>query len=743
MLGDEKGPALWRVLSPCRALQERGYVADWCPAADTHKVLPLIAAGRYDVLVLPRLGFLSEEAQDKFFSSFRRAALTIVYEVDDDVFSPSIVQRQRGTVEQDKSPEQLEDQRQRAIAIAQAVDGLTVTSPNLAAVVRQYTDKPVEVVPNAIDTDWWRQETARARRRWKALTIGWVGGMRPGDDLRTVAEAWTRISDRHKRVEFVCSATAQRIFSEHVPKHRLHVLPWMPIDYATTPDGRVVPPYPHGMVNVDIGCAAVSPRLFNLMKCVVGETLVTTDEGLAPIESLVQTRVLQDIIPFSTRVWTTRGWAMTNGFYYGGEQDTIRITTKEGWQLEGTTQHPIRRADDTWALLEDIQIGDEVRIEPAKLAQRYVTVKFNPWAVRQRDAALHDAASLPTIRIDEHWAKVLGYIMGDGHVGKNFVRVSCTAKDEDVVADLIETYRHLGFQAGIKKQTPSRLAAKYGGCDVEICSARFNDFLRVLGVHQDKRKWFAVPGVILKSPAPVVSAFLRTLFESDGTASAAGSFVSYTTRSLRLAREVQLLLSGLGIFARLGSSWNKTYQRAYYQVMLGRAATDIYAKKVGFVGARKREALEAITRKPHSNRYRPQRWSDVVEKIERGKGDVFDLCVPGPAEFSAGGFMNHNTPIKVWEYTLAGAAVVATPTLYGQTITEGEDGLLAETVDEWETALGMLVENAEYRAGLQRAQQRRVYRDHAMLGNWSNWLVAWGRIRDAAQARHTGQLITA
>jgi hypothetical protein len=98
------------------------------------------------------------------------------------------------------------------------------------------------------------------------MTIGWAGGLRPGDDLRPVAEAWGRIARRFKRVQFACTEVSAPLFAEYVPKHCLHLLPWLPVDWATKPDGTLVPPYPHAMVNIDIGCAAVAPRLFNVMK---------------------------------------------------------------------------------------------------------------------------------------------------------------------------------------------------------------------------------------------------------------------------------------------------------------------------------------------------------------------------------------------------------------------------------------------------------------------------------------------
>jgi glycosyltransferase involved in cell wall biosynthesis len=98
-------------------------------------------------------------------------------------------------------------------------------------------------------------------------------------------------------------------------------------------------------------------------------------------------------------------------------------------------------------------------------------------------------------------------------------------------------------------------------------------------------------------------------------------------------------------------------------------------------------------------------------------------------------FNRCKTVIKCWEYTMGGAAVVATPALYGQAITDGQDGLLAESADQWEDALLRLVDDAELRRTLWRGQRRRVMREHSLEQNAWRWPAAWQAIVSDFQAR--------
>jgi glycosyltransferase involved in cell wall biosynthesis len=285
--GRETGCTLWRTFFPFAELQRRGYFVHWKnkddPECDDPR-FPILMASRFEAIILPRMAWPGNTGE-RFFSAMRKFGVAVIYEVDDDAFSPGIVPRQYATHEEERAKglAQLEQDRLDRIACMQQCDGVTVTTRRLKTVVQQYTSKPVEVVPNAIDTRWFRSLVRTAKRVVPPLTIGWAGGARFTEDLIPVAEAWGRIARKRPDVTFVVQGHTSPVLLEAVSEDRLKVLPWLPIES-----------YPQGLVNVDIACCAVAPKMFNTAKtpiklweftlagaaCVVSPTLygsVTTD----------------------------------------------------------------------------------------------------------------------------------------------------------------------------------------------------------------------------------------------------------------------------------------------------------------------------------------------------------------------------------------------------------------------------------------------------------------------------------
>jgi glycosyltransferase involved in cell wall biosynthesis len=84
-------------------------------------------------------------------------------------------------------------------------------------------------------------------------------------------------------------------------------------------------------------------------------------------------------------------------------------------------------------------------------------------------------------------------------------------------------------------------------------------------------------------------------------------------------------------------------------------------------------------------------------------------------------FNRCKTPIKAWEYAAAGAAVVATPMLYGDGHLPGL--FLAETADEWERALAILITRQTVRTSLAEHLSRHVER-HSLDHQCTRWLAA-------------------
>lgn len=291
LCGDETGCALWRAWGPCTELKRQGFVADWAPingcpecgmesrpeelrgeydwwvcprchyrsrgGEAMEKVLDQLVWGHYDVVVTPRIVWPIEGDGDRWIREIHRLGIAWVYEFDDDVLSPSITRRQIRLFESErlKGAEQLERERVQRVKLIRQADGVTVSSRRLQTVAEMYTDRPVHVVPNAIDTDWFRETLRGCRRVVPPLTIGWAGGTREDADLKPMITAWGILAARYPDLHFVVQGHISKALADAVPQQQRTTLPWLPLEE-----------YPRALLNIDIGCCSVAPLLFNTSK---------------------------------------------------------------------------------------------------------------------------------------------------------------------------------------------------------------------------------------------------------------------------------------------------------------------------------------------------------------------------------------------------------------------------------------------------------------------------------------------
>lgn len=238
----------WRVAWPSKALSDHGFIADWTLAHMAGGIVPLLDAGRYNLVVMSRLHWGQAEKADAWRTLLHDHGLLWVYGADDNVWVDDIewveglseAQRERGA-------EQLAQDRTDRVAEINRADAVVVSTDYLAGVARRLTDKPVIVVPNLIDAEWFDSRLADAKRTIPPLTIGWSGTFRPDSDLSNVAKAWTRIAARYSQVTFVMHGTRIPVLMDAVPSDRLRILPW-----SSLAD------YPRALLNIDIACCSVT-----------------------------------------------------------------------------------------------------------------------------------------------------------------------------------------------------------------------------------------------------------------------------------------------------------------------------------------------------------------------------------------------------------------------------------------------------------------------------------------------------
>src|SRR6476646_1749824 len=171
--------------------------------------------------------------------------------------------------------------------------------------------------------------------------------------------------------------------------------------------------------------------------CLVADTLVTTDRGLARLSDLgdVYGDRWQEL---DAQVSTDDGPRQATRFFVNGEEPTRRIVTRGGYRIQGTLTHRIKVVDPKtgqweWKRLADITVSDMVPMQLGVLvgASRDVPLPVLDQAYYAGDRYLR----VPQI-VDVELAELVGYFMGDGSLHSKGIRLCVADSDLDVVERL-------------------------------------------------------------------------------------------------------------------------------------------------------------------------------------------------------------------------------------------------------------------------------------------------------------------
>lgn len=252
---------MWRVWWPSLEMNLHGYVSDYCTYGEAHRFEVPLRSGRYNTVVTPRMAFPVVEAEKEWltFLDSLSPRPTWWYDLDDDLISPTIVQRMllNKWPDQAEGRRQLELQRQSRLSLLRKVDGVTVASAVLAEVVRDYfPGMPIKLVPNGINPYGFMQlENQPPTREIPPLTVGWSGGPRLEADLEPLPEVWRQVAQLRPDVHFVVQGWLPSTLASVVPANRLHFI-----------GGVKNEDYPSVLHNIDIFCCIASDDPWLLSK---------------------------------------------------------------------------------------------------------------------------------------------------------------------------------------------------------------------------------------------------------------------------------------------------------------------------------------------------------------------------------------------------------------------------------------------------------------------------------------------
>ena len=369
--------------------------------------------------------------------------------------------------------------------------------------------------------------------------------------------------------------------------------------------------------------------------CVVADERIVLGNGaIAKIGGIGKTHLQ----PLELQVLTGEGGgkrALATRFHVYRNRPILEIVTESGKSVKGTYNHPLLVVESEngrpvrrWKRLDELEIGDRI----ASVTEFPCTItgyRKTGFKVVQPRLGPRFKGRLPEV-VDEDLAGYMGYLLGDGFVDKYSAVASIAEGEIDLLPRLREIVTRL-FGVTPRATRRVRQDRSVPVTDLYVnsqCVAANLLFLRT------KR----VPDLILTSSNGVVAAFLKWLFEADGTVFSKGRgrrAVGLKAKDIELLRDVQVLLLRWGIHSRIDGN-----------ALLIRRGEDIvkYSEHIGFVSLKKVTKLEALASQAKEfGRVHRQRSERVVAVHRRPPEDVYDIEVPEGHRFIANGLISHNT----------------------------------------------------------------------------------------------------
>jgi DNA gyrase subunit A len=308
--------------------------------------------------------------------------------------------------------------------------------------------------------------------------------------------------------------------------------------------------------------------------CVTGNTLVRLPFGQAlRIGDVVPDARSNSDTAIELKVLDRHGNpVVADRLFHSGEHQTYTVRTAEGYEVTGTANHPLLCLVDVvgvptllWKLIEEIQPGDHV------VLQRTPPTELGPADRRATMEAL-----------------LLGAFISGGFVSAT--RAGFNNVDREYFAMVVAAYDAVVGGPRYLCQRTNVSGSLLHELDVQNLDSLKRSCLGELVGRRSEQK--VVPEWLWRSPAAVKHVFLRALFEGGGWCSALPRNtiqVTYSTRSERLAADVQQLLLEFGVVSRR----YRHAAREHKVVITDRAQVELFARRIGFGGA-KQKKLRAI-----------------------------------------------------------------------------------------------------------------------------------------------------
>lgn len=359
-----------------------------------------------------------------------------------------------------------------------------------------------------------------------------------------------------------------------------------------------------------------------LGKCVVGSTWLTTDRGLFPISVLAPDSPTPDTfyeprIPL--RVWSGSDWNTVRRFYWNGEVPTKKVTTRNGYVLEGSRVHPLL-VRDRWSGTEHC-----VALQDLDPERHVVCIDRTCGIFPKEEPFIPEPPQFKGTPKPYAWpsslspalARLLGYVVAEAWSASTYTLSITQHRDinpevhDDIRALLQMLYGWSGNQDN-----------KDRDITILVSSLLIREHLRSCGVGSELSAGKAIPWIILQGTEESNREFLRGLLDAEGSVAPDGGY-EFSSASKELAFGVHQLLLRFGIVSRLAPKPVLGREHTYWRVSFFGDDARLFLQRVGLVSSRKFTALlEVLDRPSNTNKNLVPGFGELFAGVRRKLGNI-------------------------------------------------------------------------------------------------------------------------
>jgi DNA gyrase subunit A len=329
--------------------------------------------------------------------------------------------------------------------------------------------------------------------------------------------------------------------------------------------------------------------------CVASNTLTVTDKGLQRIENIAESEDIDiKILSHRQKINKASKW------FDCGEHPTFRVKTRRGYEITGTENHPLlvwetaknNRPHFVWKTIDELKKGDFLVIDRSETLWTNEEVSLENYLPTFENPRTEIHQTPETLTAD--LAFLLGALTAEGSSRKNcidFVNADGEFADE-FVRVWEKTFPTCRLHRWLREP---HSYGKKNWWQMQVVSQYIVGLLQNLGLN-GKSHEKQIPEAILRSPKAVIAAFLRGLYEGDGSVEKSGKSllrVTLTSNSAEMLKQTQVVLLRFGIAASLfcdASHGRKTHRLC----VTGKENLEKFAEKINFFSVVKTEALKTV-----------------------------------------------------------------------------------------------------------------------------------------------------